>query len=589
MFVEPISSLDPGVASLWTDLALRWQQAIQAGAQWWWQSPAVVPPPRRVHPSTTGDASPFEPADIATLNAEFLPRLEALWNAARNAASRSNGPLPEIVAPAPGDRRFSSTAWRTQPYFSYVKQGYLLWGEYLHRLAAMARLDPADKRRFEFATRQFVDAFAPANFPATNPDVIARAMETEGASLFDGLQRLSDDVQKGRITMTDETAFSVGRNLAITPGSVVYRNELIELIQYDATTPVVGRTPLVIVPPCINKFYILDLRPENSFVRHVVGQGHTTFMLSWRNISQELAHLTWNDYLELGVLTALKVARSITGSKHANALGFCVGGTLLASALAVLATRGDHSVQSATFLTTMLDFADPGDIGVYITRESFTAREPSLLDGGRVHGSELASAFASLRANDLVWSYVVNNYLQGRVPPAFDLLYWNSDSANLAGPMYAYYLKNMYIDNRLRERGALTMAGAKIDLTRLTMPTYVYGSQEDHIVPWRSAYATTTLVGGDATFVLGASGHIAGVVNPPHPPRRHYWTNELLTEDADDWFARAERIHGSWWPHWYAWLGRHAGAQRSAPRAAGSRQHPPLDPAPGGYVTEIVN
>jgi polyhydroxyalkanoate synthase len=388
--------------------------------------------------------------------------------------------------------------------------------------------------------------------------------------------------------MTDEQAFGVGRNLAVTPGSVVYRNALIELIQYDATTPRVYRRPLVFVPPCINKYYILDLRPENSLVRHAVAQGHTVFIVSWRNIPPELGHLTWDDYLESGVLQALSVAREIGGSKDVNALGFCVGGTLLASALAVLAARKDASVASATLLTTMLDFDEPGEIGVYVSRELLAAREPQLLAGQRVHGSELANAFASLRANELVWNYVVGNYLKGETPPAFDLLYWNGDSANLPGPMYVYYLRNMYLDNRLREAGALTMAGEAVDLQRVSIPIYVYASRDDHIVPWRAAYRTVALVGGDVSFVLGASGHIAGVINPPAANRRNYWANELLTDVPDDWLDRARSVPGSWWSHWARWLAARGGAQRPAPPRTGSAAYPPMEPAPGTYVRAAV-
>jgi polyhydroxyalkanoate synthase len=311
-------------------------------------------------------------------------------------------------------------------------------------------------------------------------------------------------------------------------------------------------------------------------------------MISWRNIPPELGHLTWDDYLELGPLAAIRVAREVSGSATVNALGFCVGGTLLSAALAVLAARRERPVESATLLTTMLDFADPGEIGVYISREFLAAREAALLAGQRVHGSELAGAFASLRANDLVWNYVVNNYLKGGTPPAFDLLHWNGDSTNLAGPMYVYYLKNLYLDNRLRERGALTMAGVQADLGRITLPAYVYASREDHIVPWRSAYRTTALFGGDVTFAMGASGHIAGVVNPPAKVRRNYWINELLTDDADDWFDRARSVPGSWWPHWAAWLEPHGGARRRAPAHAGSADHPPLCAAPGRYVLEAA-
>jgi len=349
----------------------------------------------------------------------------------------------------------------------------------------------------------------------------------------------------------------------------------------------------VIVPPCINKYYILDLTPANSFVRYAVSQGHTTFIVSWRNIPPELGHLTWDDYLERGVLQAIRVAKAIGASRSVNALGFCVGGTLLASALAVLAARRDATVTSATFLATMLDFEDPGDIAVYVTREFLAAREPALLAGQRMRGTELATAFATLRANDLVWNYVVNNYLKGETPPAFDLLHWNGDSANLPGPMYAYYLRELYLNNRLREPDALTMLGERIDLSRIDMPTYVVATRDDHIVPWRSAYRTTGLVSGDTTFTLGASGHIAGVVNPVEPAKRNHWVNPLVTDDPDDWLARAEVVPGSWWTSWSEWLAPHAGKRRKAPggqaNATGNAQFPPLDAAPGSYVTERVS
>ena len=386
--------------------------------------------------------------------------------------------------------------------------------------------------------------------------------------------------------MTDESAFEIGRNIALTPGTVVFENELMQLIQYAPATPNVFARPLVMVPPCINKYYILDLTPANSFVAHAVAQGHTVFMVSWRNVPRELGKLTWDDYLEKGAITALRVASEITGSKSVNALGFCVGGTILACALAVLAARKQLLVASATLLTTMLDFADPGDIGVYVSEQLLAARGPAYMSGERLQGSELASAFASLRPNELVWNYVVGNYMKGESPPAFDLLYWNGDSANLPGPMYVYYLRNLYLDNKLREPRALTMGGVPVDLSRITIPVYVLASREDHIVPWRSAYRTTVLVGGDVTFVLAASGHIAGVVNPPQPLKRNYWINDRATDAPDDWFARAQSMPGSWWPHWYEWLAQFAGPSRARPRAAGNARYPPLAAAPGDYVRE---
>jgi polyhydroxyalkanoate synthase len=582
-----MSTPDPYSLEPWTELAIQWQHLMGAWTRWWMQGFGEAKPARGGRPGPVAKA-PFDAAAAARLQEAYAPRFASLWVSMTDALAQPGSPMPEVVPGAAGDRRFGSAAWRNQPYFAWLRQAYLLCSEYLTEFAALAQLPPAEKQRLEFSTRQFINAIAPTNFPGTNPDVIARALSTEGASLVQGLQNLAGDVGKGRITMSDEAGFEVGRNIAVTRGSVVFRNDLIELLQYDATTTRVAARPLLVVPPCINKYYILDLRPENSFVRHAVAQGNTVFVVSWRNIPAELGRLTWDDYLEQGVLAALSVAKAISGSRRINTLGFCVGGTLLAAALAVLAARHDDSVASVTLLTSMLDFSDPGEIGVYISREGVAAREPALLSGQRVQGSELAGAFASLRPNDLVWNYVVNNYLEGRTPPAFDLLHWNGDSANLAGPMYAYYLKNMYVENRLREPGALTMLGQPVDLGRIDVPAYVYASREDHIVPWRSAYRTLGLIGGKPVFVLGASGHIAGVVNPPEPVKRNHWTNPSPAHTADDWLAAATSHPGSWWPHWYRWLARHKGGERAAPAQVGSADYPPLDPAPGGYVREAV-
>ena len=574
------STAPPDLAHAWADVGVQWMQ-------WWTQTtPGIV-----AAGIPAGKPTPMHGAiDVtarAGLDARYRTQWEALWRAAQAVLAAPPGTpvaIPEIVAAPPGDNRFSDRAWHDLPYFSLLRQAYLLCSAYLTELAQLAPISEQERRRLAFMTRQYVDAIAPTNFAATNPEVLERALATEGMSFAQGIVNLAGDLGKGRISMSDERAFEIGRNLAVTPGHVVYRNELIELIQYAPTTARVHRRPLVIVPPCINKYYILDLQPSNSFVRWAVGQGHTVFIISWRNIPPQLGSLTWDDYLEEGVLKALGVAREISRSPTMNALGFCVGGTLLACALAVLAARRERGVESATFLTTMLDFADPGEIGVYVSREALAAREPALQGGERVHGAELAGAFASLRANELVWNYVVRNYLKGETPPAFDLLHWNGDSANLPGPMYVYYLRNLYLDNRLIESGALTMAGERIDLSALTMPAYVYASHDDHIVPWRSAYRTTVLLGGDVTFVMGASGHIAGVINPPEKQRRHYWTNELITDEADDWLARADRHPGSWWPDWAAWLEGHGGAMKPAPREAGNATYPVLAPAPGSYV-----
>jgi polyhydroxyalkanoate synthase len=580
-----MNEFNPFAMEPWVELAAGWQHALQSWTSWWTRGLTV---PSASGKSKRPAACPFDPKALAGLHAEFERRFAELWRAASQSLAMPGAPMPEIVAADPSDRRFASSIWRDQPYFAWIRQAYLLYGQYLVAMAALAQLPPAEKRRLEFSVRQFVDAIAPTNFPATNPDVLRRAVETEGKSVVEGMRNLAADVARGRITMSDESAFDIGRNIAVTRGSVVFRNPLIELIQYDATTARVAKRPLVIVPPCINKYYILDLRPDNSFVRHAVAQGHTVFMISWRNIPPELGRLTWDDYLEQGVLAAIDHARAIARAKTVNALGFCVGGTLLACALAVLAARGEEKVSSVTLLTTMLDFEDPGEIGVYIERDALAAREPALESGQRVRGSELAGAFASLRPNDLVWNYVVNNYLKGRTPPAFDLLYWNGDSANLPGRMYAYYLRHLYLENRLRESGSLTMLGEPIDLGAIDVPAYVYASREDHIVPWKSAYRTLALLGGRKRFVLGASGHIAGVVNPPQHGKRNYWTNDAQPEQADAWLTDATSHDGSWWPDWYRWLARHRGGERAAPATAGDADHPVLAPAPGNYVRERV-
>jgi polyhydroxyalkanoate synthase subunit PhaC len=577
-------------ANPWPELAEEWQAASRDWAGWWFRAAAgasgdVAAPGNVGNIVSAVPATPtgwIPPEALADLTRRYQEKFEALWS------SVALGDVPEPIPGAESDRRFAAKAWRDLPYFALIKNAYLLYSGYMRELTDLAHADPGTKKKLAFVADQYINAIAPSNFLATNPDALQLALDSGGASIAQGASNLIADAQRGRIAMTDEAAFEVGRNLAVTPGSVVFRNELIELIQYAPTTPSVFKRPLLIVPPCINKYYILDLQPENSFVRHAVAEGHTVFMISWRNIPAELGNLTWDDYIERGALMAIDVVREITSSKTINALGFCVGGTLLAGALAVLAARHTPHVTSATFLTTMLDFSDPGDIGVYISRDSLAAREPALVAGARIRGSELASAFASLRPNELVWNYVVGNYLKGQTPHAFDLLYWNGDSANLPGPMYVEYVREMYLDNRLREPGALTMCGQAIDLRRIAIPAYLFATHDDHIVPWRSAYKSTGLLGGDLTFVLGSSGHIAGVVNPPAKRRRNFWTNELLTDDADDWLARAAEHPGSWWPHWSEWLSEHGGSRHSAPAKAGSGSHRALAPAPGSYVSEQV-
>jgi polyhydroxyalkanoate synthase len=517
---------------------------------------------------------------IGAIQAEYLEKQRRLWSAL--AAGEAAG----AARAAPGDRRFSAREWREDPYFNYLKQSYLLAAEFLEKLVEAADVQGQAKEQLRFTVRQWVDAMSPANFAATNPEVLRAVQETRGESLTRGLANLLADARRGRISQTDEAAFEVGRNLAVTPGTVIHENALMQLIQYAPVAAEVAKRPLVMIPPCINKYYILDLQPENSFVRYALEQGHAVFMVSWRNVGPEQGQTTWDDYLRLGVLEALGVARDISKADRVNALGFCVGGTLLGAALAVLAAKGEDVVESVTYLTTMLDFEDTGQIGLFVDEVSVRQREAMLGRGGILPGVELATVFSALRANDLIWPYVVNNYLRGGRPPAFDLLYWNADSTNLPGPMYCWYLRNTYLENKLREPGGVTNLGVKVDLTKVRRPSFIVATREDHIVPWRSAYRSLGLLGGDRTFVLGAAGHVAGVINPASKGKRSYWTGGPHPADPDAWLARAEEKPGSWWPQWAGWLAQYGGGKRKAPAKPGSAKYKAIEPAPGRYVKQ---
>ncbi len=486
--------------------------------------------------------------------------------------------------PAVADSRFAAPEWDRLPFFRLLRDSYLLNARWLQELVDAAQLPAPTHRRLAFALRQYLQALAPTNFPATNPEVLRLAAESGGASLAAGLRNLEADALRGRMQMSDERAFAVGRDLAITAGAVVYENPVAQLIQYAPRTTSVHARPLLIVPPFINKYYILDLRPENSFVRFALDQGQQVFMVSWRNAGRELERATWDDYARDGVLALLEAVLDIAGADRLNALGFCVGGTLLASTLAVMPQPA--RVASLTLLAAMLDFSDVGEIGVYIDEEYVARCEQQYRDGGLVAGRQLAHAFATLRANELIWHFHVNNYLKGTTPAAFDLLFWNGDSSNLPGRLYAWYLRNMYLENNLRARGRVCVLGHGVDLARIRAPAYLLATREDHIVPWTSAYAAQRLLGGRIEFVLGASGHVAGVVNPPDPVRKCFWHTGPVQEDAGDWLAAARREPGSWWPHWSEWVRQHAGPRVRAPEGPGSARYPAIEAAPGRYVLE---
>jgi len=519
----------------------------------------------------------INPEALNSLQREYLERAQSLM------ASPGSGDTA-------GDKRFSHDAWRHGP-FAMAAAAYLLNAEFMTRIAALVEADKKTKDRIRFATEQWVDAASPSNFLASNPEAQQRMLESGGESLRQGMENLMHDLAAGRISQTDETAFEVGRNVATSEGAVVFRNDLMEIIQYKPMTERVAKRPLLMVPPCINKFYILDLQPDNSLVRHCLAEGVQVFMLSWRNVDESMSQMTWDDYLEIGAIEAIRVVQEISGQEAINLLGFCVGGTIVGATLAALAARQIYPIASLSLLTTLLDFSHPGVLGVFIDEHHVKMREQSLGAGGVMRGKELAATFSALRPNDLVWHYFVNNYLKGEKPAAFDLLYWNADSTNLPGPMFAWYLRHMYLQNQLCKPHQLQCLGESIDLGAIDVPSYIFAAREDHIVPWHAAYLSTQHLGGDKRFVLGASGHIAGTINSAKRNRRSFWTAEPqhLPSDPDAWLAAAHEEQGSWWLDWSQWLAQFAGGERAAPRVLGSAEYQILDPAPGPYVKQRVS
>ncbi|HEU0229646.1 MAG TPA: class I poly(R)-hydroxyalkanoic acid synthase [Burkholderiaceae bacterium] len=523
------------------------------------------------------------PVKLAEIQAEFSRE----WSRITSEAQRG-------VLGAPLDARFSAQPWQANPAHLLTAHLYLLSARAMVQMVEAARVPEAVRRRLRFSAMQWVDAASPANFLATNPEALEALIASHGQTLQRGIGKLFDDLKRGRVSQTDETHFRVGENVATTPGAVVFENKLFQLIQYAPLTEKTHRKPLVMVPPCINKFYILDLQQRNSFVRYAVEQGFTVMLVSWRNPlptdTDGADTATWADYLQDGVLRALDVAASITGQEQVNALGFCVGGTLLASALALARARGRNPVGALTLLTTLLDFHDTGVLDVFVDESHAQMRECQLGQGGLMSARELATTFSFLRPNELVWNYFVNNYLKGEEPPAFDLLFWNADGTNLPGPFFCWYFRNTYLENKLKIPGGVRVADQALDLSALDMPAYVFGSREDHIVPWRSAYASTDILRGPLRFVLGASGHIAGVINPPAKKRRHYWTHARtythadIPADPDAWLAHADQHEGSWWPDWSQWLASHGGELVRARSRLGNARHKPIEQAPGRYV-----
>lgn len=587
---------DPAVyARTMADIGTRAQRLVGE----WLQRQSANPGP---------DSPVFDPLNIGSAFMEMAARLAAnparlieaqmgfwqdyttLWqHSARRMMGIETSP---VVPPDPRDKRFADEGWKTSEVFDFIRQSYLLSARFVQDVVTRVDgLDAKTAQKVDFYSRQFIDAMSPSNFALTNPQVLRKTVETGGENLLRGLNNLLRDLEAGQgrlhISMTNADAFTVGGNIAVTPGKVVFRNDLMELIQYIPTTKSVLRTPLVIFPPWINKFYILDLRPKNSFIRWAVEQGHTVFVASWVNPDEHLAAKDFADYMNDGVFAALDAIEAATGEREVNAIGYCLGGTLLAATLAVMAAREDHRIRAATFLVTLTDFADVGELGVFIDEEQLAAIEEKMNRQGYLDGADMATTFNMLRANDLIWGFVVNNYLLGNDSFPFDLLYWNSDSTRMPAAMHSFYLRNMYQQNRLIQPGALELGGTPVDLGRITIPAYFLSCREDHIAPWASTYKATQILAGPNRFVLAASGHVAGVVNPPSSGKYNHFVNDALPPDPQSWMEGATEVAGSWWPDWQRWITSHEkprGRSTVKPRIPGDGKLPVLGDAPGDYV-----
>jgi len=520
----------------------------------------------------------FDPVKLQQLQQDYLKEAAELW---------TQGAQGKLTVK---DRRFSAPAWAANPVALFTAAAYLLNADTLTRLVDAVETDDKTRARIRFTVEQLNAAAAPSNFLAMNADALQTALDTKGESIAKGLRNLLQDYNKGHMSMTDESLFTVGKNIATTEGAVVFENDYIQLIEYKPLTEKVYEKPFLLVPPSINKYYILDLQPENSVIRYIVSQGHRTFVVSWRNPDDSMKQVTWDNFIEHAILKAISVTKEITGAKSINTLGFCVGGTKLSTALAVLAAREDTSVASVTFLTAMVDFSETGVLDVFIDDAFVEMREKEMAKGGMMKGSDMASTFSFLRPNELVWNYVVGNYLKGETPPPFDLLYWNADSTNLPGPFYCWYLRNTYLENNLSKPGKATVLGEKVDFGKVNMPIYIYGSREDHIVPINGSYATTQFFPGPTRFVMGASGHIAGVINPPAKKKRCYWTRDdgLLPKTHAEWFEGAVEHPGSWWTDWSQWLASQSEKEIPAPKTYGKGKYKAIEPAPGRYVLAKV-
>jgi polyhydroxyalkanoate synthase subunit PhaC len=527
-----------------------------------------------------------DPLKLAQAQMQLWQDYASLWQSSMLKLMGQD--VKPVAEPIQGDRRFRHEDWQQNFLYDFIKQSYLIAAGHMHRtLGKVEGLDDQTTKKVDFYTRQYIDALSPTNFLLTNPEVVRETVASGGQNLVKGLNNLLEDLSRGdgelRPRMTDETAFKLGVNIATTPGKVVFQNDLLQLIQYYPADGPVYRRPLLVIPPWINKYYILDLREKNSYVKWAVEQGHTVFMISWVNPDETLAHKRFEDYLTEGTLAALDAIGQATGEREVNVAGYCLGGTLLACTLGYLAAKGDERIASATFFASLLDFSEAGELEVFIDEQQVAALEKRMEKRGYLEGSEMATTFNMLRANDLIWSFVVNNYLLGRDPFPFDLLYWNSDSTRMPAAMHSFYLRNLYIKNLLAKPGGIQLAGVPIDLARVKTPLYFVSTQEDHIAPWRSTYTGAKLFPGDTRFVLGGSGHIAGIVNPPAANKYAYWTNPRLPETPDQWLKAASQHPGSWWTDWAGWVAQYGG-DKVPPRVPGKGKLKALEDAPGAYA-----
>jgi polyhydroxyalkanoate synthase len=595
MAIESPPAADPAaLASQWLALLTKAQADSQAMFAELLKQPvdgaAKALDPLNVAPAMQAAATQLmlDPARLMQANVELWQSHMALWQQA--AAAMAGQPIKPVVEPEPGDRRFRHPDWDANPFFALVKQSYLITSRWLvDTMAGVSGLDPQTAKKVEFYTRQFADAFAPTNFPWTNPEVLRATTDSQGQNLVRGMQNFQRDLERGggqlRITMSDPEAFELGGNIATTPGKVVFQNDLIQLIQYTPVTPDVHRMPILMIPAWINKYYILDLTAKKSFIRYAVSQGYTVFVISWVNPDERLADKTFESYLLEGVIAALDAIEAATGEHNVSAVGYCIGGTLLAVALGYLAGIGDERIRAATFFTAQVDFSEPGDLSVFVDEPQLDNLDRMMGEKGYLDAQAMFTTFNMLRANDLIWSFYVHNYLLGRDPVPFDLLHWNADATRMPRLMHLFYLRQMYIRNNLVKPGAITLAGVPIDLTKVTVPVYLQASREDHIAPFRSVFKAKHNFSGPVRFVLAGSGHIAGVINPPEANKYQYWLNPAEPQEVDAWLAGATEHPGSWWPDWNAWLAAQSGDDVPA-RVPGDGRLAVIEDAPGSYVRE---